>query len=132
MANIRCKQCVFKDNEGNKYPCVICSEIINYKTTTNYFKSIYDDENNTITPETKKRLTERLHTLTSFGAKAFSKFTILDENTILLTAFTVNENEDIVIFQITDRNKELKENVILVDKYLFEEFNQFYKYSKKE
>lgn len=131
MTNIRCKECVFKDNEGNEYPCVICSEIIKYKTTTNYFKSIYDDENNIIMPETKRRLTERLHTLTPLGVKAFSKFTIFDKNTVMLTAFAVNKNKDTVIFQITDRNSELNDNVIILDEYLFKELNQFYKGSIK-
>ncbi|AGK96510.1 hypothetical protein [Clostridium pasteurianum] len=127
MANIRCKQCVFKDTEGNKYPCIICREIIDYKTTTNYFKSIYDNENNIIMSETKRRLKERLSALAPLESKVFSKFTVLNRKSIMLTAFVFNRNKGITIYKIIDRNGELNENVILLDKYLFEELNQFYK-----
>lgn len=126
MANIRCKQCVFKDTEGNKYPCIICSEIVAYKATTNYFKSIYANENNTVMPEVKKRLKDRLYKLTPCSKRILSRFSIIHDETTMLTAFVLNKNKDIVMYQITDRNSELNENIILVDKYLFEEFKYFY------
>jgi hypothetical protein len=132
MVEIRCKQCIFRNREGNEEPCVSCSEIaLKTKYTKNklknYFKSIYTNENNTVMPEVKKRLKDRLYKLTPHSKRILIRFSIVNNETTMLTAFVLNINADICIYQITDKNSKLDENIILLDKYLFEEFNQSYK-----
>lgn len=129
---IRCKICIFRNRKGNQEPCINCAEIIDYHNTKNiinYFKSI--DNNKDIEIETKIKLEERLDELIPHNKNTLIKFESNDKETIV-SAFLLDNDNNLIIYQITDKNDELFENKIKLSSNLFEELKYFYGNVKKE
>ncbi|AGK97426.1 hypothetical protein [Clostridium pasteurianum] len=135
MAAIRCKQCIYKNRQGNEEPCVNCNEIIDFKNVkcvTNYFKLADNDDSVDVINKSKERLRERLSIIEPIASKVFSKFTVTDKDNIILSAFIVNRHNEVIFYQLTEKDKELIENRFLLDKSLFKEFKDFYDKNIKE
>ncbi|MFL0195374.1 hypothetical protein ACJDU8_07315 [Clostridium sp. WILCCON 0269] len=114
----RCRKCVFKDMEGNKYPCNDCSEIMDMKCTKcvkNYFKQMAEYDENI---QSKERLKKKLNEiLTPTNNEIHEEYKTLENGNVMLTAL-LNDNKDIVIYQILDTGKKLIKNVATLDKKL--------------
>ncbi|WP_446897733.1 hypothetical protein ACSVC9_12150 [Clostridium sp. LBM24168] len=120
---IRCRKCVFKDIEGNKYPCNNCSEIMDMsgaKSAENYFEQAFIYSMNIAS---KERLRDRLKQMVKPMTEVYEEYKILDGGYILLTAF-LKEKKDIKIYQILDTGEKLVENSVILDKALIHELNE--------
>ena len=115
----RCKECIFRDVDGGKYPCNDCSEImdiISTKCIESRFKAIVKYNKN-VRP--KERLEDKLNEILTLTNKKmiYVEYKNLEDGNMMLTAF-LNDGNDITIYQIVDTGEELVQNVVSVEKDL--------------
>ena len=105
----RCKECIFRDVDGGKYPCNDCSEImdiISTKCIESRFKAIVKYNKN-VRP--KERLEDK--------KMIYVEYKNLEDGNMMLTAF-FKSGKDITVYQIVDTGESLVQNVVLVEKEL--------------
>ncbi|APM40197.1 hypothetical protein [Clostridium kluyveri] len=124
----RCKECIFKDLDGGKYPCNGCSEIMDItgaKCIESHFKTIVKYNKN-IRP--KERLEDKLNEILTLTNKKmiYVEYKDLKDGNMMLTAF-LNNGKDIEVYQIVDAGEELVENVVLLDEDLLHKINKITK-----
>lgn len=114
----RCKECIFKDIEGNKYPCNQCNEIMDLKSMKymkNHFEQINENKNN----KSKELLKEKLDNIAaSFNREVlYKEYKVMEDKNMRLTAF-FNCGNDIIICKIIDTGDKLTEKVVSIEKEL--------------
>lgn len=114
----RCKKCIFKDIQGNRYPCNECNEIMDLRSMKymkNHFQQINEDKNN----KSKERLSEKLNNIAaSFNREVlYKEYKVMENKNMKLTAF-LNYGNDIIICQIIDTGNKLTEKVLPIEKEL--------------
>ncbi|WP_368490177.1 hypothetical protein [Clostridium sp. BJN0013] len=115
----RCKECIFRDVDGGKYPCNDCSEImdiISTKCIESRFKAIVKYNKN-VRP--KERLEDKLNEILTLTNKKmiYVEYKNLEDGNMMLTAF-FKSGKDITVYQIVDTGESLVQNVVLVEKEL--------------
>ena len=115
----RCKECIFRDVDGGKYPCNDCSEIMDItsiKCIESRFKAIVKYNKN-VRP--KERLEDKLNEILTLTNKKmiYVEYKNLEDGNMMLTAF-FKSGKDITVYQIVDTGESLVQNVVLVEKEL--------------
>lgn len=116
----RCNECIFKDIQGNKYPCNNCNEIMDMRSMKhmkNHFEQIDEEKNN----KSKERLREKLNNIAASLNKEviYEEYKVMKDRNMKLTAF-LNCGNDIAIYQIVDAGEELDLNMVSIQKNLLE------------
>lgn len=124
----RCKECIFKNLDGGKYPCNNCSEIMDItgaKCIESHFKTIVKYNKN-VRP--KERLEDKLNEILTLTNKKmiYVEYKDLEDGNMMLTVF-LNNGNDIEVYQIVDAGEELVENVVLLDENLLHKINKIIK-----
>jgi len=124
----RCKECIFKNLDGGKYPCNNCSEIMDItgaKCIESHFKTIVKYNKN-VRP--KERLEDKLNEILTFTNKKmiYVEYKDLEDGNMMLTVF-LNNGKNIEVYQIVDAGEELVENVVLLDGNLLHKINEIIK-----
>lgn len=124
----RCKECIFKDVDGGKYPCNDCSEIMDItgvKCIESHFKTIVKYNKN-VRP--KERLEDKLNEIVTLTNKKmiYTEYKDLEDGNMMLTAF-LKSSKCISVYQIVDEGEELVENVVLLDEELLHKISKITK-----
>ncbi|BAH07687.1 hypothetical protein CKR_2636 [Clostridium kluyveri NBRC 12016] len=124
----KCKECIFKNLDGGKYPCNNCSEIMDItgaKCIESHFKTIVKYNKN-VRP--KERLEDKLNEILTLTNKKmiYVEYKDLEDGNMMLTVF-LNNGKDIEVYQIVDAGEELVENVVLLDENLLHKINKITK-----
>ena len=123
----KCKECIFKDVDGGKYPCNDCSEIMDinrYKSTESHFKE-WSKENINAIENSKAKLKKRLEDIINPDLRIHAEFSITSDGDVMITAFSKDNIREVTIYQITDTGDELIEKTIKLDSKLFTSFKKF-------
>ncbi|WP_373845444.1 hypothetical protein [Clostridium sp.] len=115
----RCKECIFKDVDGGKYPCNDCSEIMDIsgaKCIESHFKAMVKYNKNA---RPKERLEHKLNEISILIDEEIihAEYESLEDGNMMLTAF-FEYSKGINIYQIVDTGEELIQNVVSVEKDL--------------
>lgn len=124
----KCKECMFKDIDGGKYPCNDCSEIMDLKGYKDSAKSHFKEwskENINAIENSKEKLKKRLEDIINPDLRIHAEFSITSDGDVMITAFSKDNIREVTIYQITDTGDELIEKTIKLDSKLFTSFKKF-------
>lgn len=124
----KCKECIFKDIDGGKYPCNDCSEIMDIKGYKDSVKSHFtgwSKESINAIKNSKEKLKKRLENIINPNLKIHAEFSITYDGNVVITAFSKDNIREVTIYQITDTGNELIEKTIKLDSKLFTSLKKF-------